>query len=89
MIQSTTEPCVVDEARTGTSANGQWGSVRLRPARDRDKLSQAIDYRCDPEVAKSVVKGQVVVATLGTEIVIFGRTADTRTNLIAVEAVKS
>lgn len=85
MIQSTTEPCVVDETRTGTSANGPWGSVRLRPARDVDGLSQPIDYRCTPELAKSVVKGQVVVAVLGTEIVIFGRTADTRTNLVSIE----
>jgi len=85
MIRSTTEPSVVHRAATGKSANGEWGSIQLRPARDKEGLSQPTDFRCKPELAKDATEGEVVVCVLETEVVVFGRTAATQTNIVEVK----
>lgn len=87
MIRSLTEKSVVVRASTGKSGNGPWGSIQLRPARDTEGLSQPTDFRTrPPALAESVVEGQVIVATLETEVVVFGRTANIQTNIVEVKA---
>jgi len=86
-ILSSSEPAVVADApRVWSGANGEGASVKLLPTRDKEKVGLAVEFRCEPGVARSVSKGDVVTALIETTVVVFGRTADVRSELRELKA---